>query len=204
MTSKPQSVEKELLSRVYGRGRGNVFTPMDFLDLGSRRAIDMALHRIVKTGTIRRLARGLYDYPKTSDLVGVLPPSAEAIAKALAGPEALRLQPAGAYAANLLGLSEQVPAQIVYLTDARSRTVRVGRQTIRLKQTTPRNMKLHNRTSGLVVQALRYLGRKHIGPEQIAILRRRFTADQRLEVATDARWAPAWVAEVMRAIAQED
>jgi len=177
---------------------------MDFLDLGSRRAIDMALHRIVKTGTIRRLARGLYDYPKTSELVGVLPPSAEAIAKALAGPEALRLQPAGAYAANLLGLSEQVPAQIVYLTDARSRTVRVGRQTIRLKQTTPRNMKLHNRTSGLVVQALRYLGRKHTGPEQIATLRRRFTADQRREVATDARWAPAWVAEIMRAIARED
>ncbi len=203
MPLNAQSIEYATLSRIYGRGRGAVFTPKDFLDLGSRRAVDIALHRLTKQGTIRRIARGLYDYPKTSELIGVLAPTTEAIAKALAGPEALRLQPTGGYAANLLGLSEQVPARIVYLTDASSRIVRVGRQTIALKQTTPRNMKLHNRVSGLVVQALRYFGRQHVGPEQIAILRRRLTAEQRRELAADAKWAPSWVAEVMRAVARE-
>lgn len=193
-----------VLSRIYGRGRGVVFTPKNFLDLGSRGAIDVALFRLTKAGTIRQLARGLYDYPKTSEIVGVMPPTTEAIAKALAGPEALRLQPAGAYAANLLGLSEQVPARLVYLTDARSRTVRVGRQTIMLKQTTPRNMKLHNRVSGLVVQALRHFGRKHVGREQIEALRRRLSAEQRREIAADAKWAPAWVGEVMRSIGREE
>jgi hypothetical protein len=204
MSSDTQSVENSVLSRIYGRGRGAVFTPMDFLDLGSRRAIDLALHRITKAGTIRRIARGLYDYPKTSVLVGILPPSTDAIAKALAGPEALRLQPAGGYAANLLGLSEQVPARVVFLTDARSRTVRVGRQTIILKQTTPRNMKLHNRVSGLVVQALRHLGRKHVGAEQIATLRQRLTEEQRREIEADAKWAPGWVAEILRAVARQN
>ena len=117
MSSKVQSIENLVLSKIYGGGRGSVFTPMRFLELGSRQAVDLALHRLTQQGTIRRIARGLYDYPKTSELVGILPPSPEAIAKALAGPEALRLQPAGAYAANLLGLSEQVPARVVYFTD---------------------------------------------------------------------------------------
>ncbi len=204
MPNDTQSVENKVLSRIYGRGRGTVFTPMVFLDLGSRRAIDLALHRITTAGTIRRIARGLYDYPKTSELVGILPPSTDAIAKALAGPEGMRLQPAGGYAANLLGLSEQVPARVVFLTDARSRTVRVGRQTIILKQTTPRNMKLHNRVSGLVVQALRHLGRNHVGAKQIATLRKRLTAEQRREIESDSKWAPGWAAEIMRAIAREN
>jgi len=199
-----QPVETSILSRIYGRGRGAVFTPRDFLDLGSRASVDVALFRLVKAGTIRQLARGLYDYPKTSEIVGVMPPTAEAIAKALAGPEALRVQPAGARAANLLGLSDQVPAKLVYLTDGRSRTVRVGRQTITLKQTTPRNMKLHNRLSGLVVQALRHFGRKHVGREQIDALRQRLTMEQRHEVAADAKWAPAWVGEAMRSIGRDD
>jgi hypothetical protein len=174
---------------------------MHFLDIGSRLAVDVALHQLAKKGTIHRIARGLYDYPKTSDFVGMLPPSVEAIAKALAGPGALRFQPSGAYAANLLGLSEQVPARVVYLTDGPSRTVRVGRQTIVLKRTTPRNLKLHDRTSGLLVQALRHLGQRHVGEAQIAMLRGRFTSEQRYDIAKDAKWAPDWVAKVMRKIA---
>lgn len=204
MHKSTQSIDSSILSKIYGRGRGMVFTPKDFLELGERGAVDIALHRLVKAGTIRRLARGVYDYPKTSDLLGVLSPSTEAIAKALAGPEALRLQPAGAYAANLLGLSEQVPAKIVYFTDAPSRTVRVGNQTITLKQTTPRNMKLHNRLSGLVVQALRYLGQRNIGPDEIATLKARLNAEQRNAVAADAKWAPAWIAKIMRSLPEEN
>lgn len=199
-----QSVDRSVLSRIYGRGRGSVFTPRDFLDLGSRQAVDLVLHRLTKQGAIRRFARGLYDYPKTSELVGVLPPSPETIAKAIAGPEARRLQPAGAFAANLLGLSEQVPAKVVYFTDGPSRTIHAGKQTIVMKQTTPRNMKLHNRMSGLVVQALRHLGKKHVGQEQIITLRSKLTSEQRSELALDAKWAPTWIAKVMRAVAEDN
>ena len=81
-------------------GRGSVFVPGDFLDLGSREAVDLALHRLARKGTIRRLARGVYDFPKQHPVLGLLSPSADAVARALAGRDRTRLQPAGAYAAK--------------------------------------------------------------------------------------------------------
>src|SRR5271168_1549101 len=158
----PQSIDSRILATIHGRGRGSVFVPADFLGLGSREAIAIALHRLARKGTIRRLARGVYDFPKEHPKLGPLSPPAEAIAAALAGRDHTRLQPAGAYAANALGLSEQVPAKAVFLTDGSSRTVKIGPMTIQLRQTTPRNMAAAGRLSGLVIQAFRELGREHI------------------------------------------
>ena len=98
--------------------------------------MDKALSRLTARGVIRRLARGLYEYPREHPELGTLSPDLEKVAKALAGKHRIRLQPAGAYAANLLGLSEQVPAKIVFLTDGPSRTVKIGRQEIHLRRTT--------------------------------------------------------------------
>src|SRR5271155_2818631 len=123
-TKSTQSIDYRLLATIHGRGRGSVFVPADFLDLGSREAIDIVLHRLARKGTIRRLARGVYDFPKQHPVLGLLSPSADAVAKALAGRDRTRLQPAGAYAANALGLSEQVPANLVFLTDGPARTVK--------------------------------------------------------------------------------
>ena len=103
-----QSIDKRLRSRIYGSGRGSVFTPDRFLDLGGRAAIDKALSRLAAAGVLQRLGRGLYHYPKQHPQLGTLAPTVEAIANALAGKQGGRLQPAGAYAANLLGLSTQV------------------------------------------------------------------------------------------------
>src|SRR5437588_12899566 len=159
MTAKknPQSVDSRLLAAIHGRGRGSVFVPADFLELGSREAIDIALHRLARKGTIRRLARGVYDFPKEHPVLGPLQPSAEAVARALAGRDRTRLQPAGAYAANALGLSEQVPAKAVFLTDGPSRTVKIGQTPIQLRRTTPRNMPAAGRLAGLTIRALRAL-----------------------------------------------
>lgn len=109
-----QSIDSKVLDRIRGSGKGSVHVPGDFIDLGSREAIDLALHRLAKKGTIRRLARGIYDFPKVHATLGLLSPSAGTIADALAGRDRTRLQPAGAFAANMLGLSEQVPAQAVF------------------------------------------------------------------------------------------
>lgn len=94
-----------------------MFTPRHFLDLAGRPAVTSALMRQTSAGTIRQLGRGLYDYPKLHQALGPLTPTPEALATALAGRDRVRLQPSGAYAANLLGLSEQVPAKVVFLTD---------------------------------------------------------------------------------------
>jgi hypothetical protein len=196
-----QSIDSKIVSRIYGSGRGSVFTPSRFLDLGSRDAVDKALSRLVQKGTIRRLARGLYDYSDHHPIMGILAPSPDAIARALAG-QGIRLQPSGAYAANRLGLSTQVPARIVYLTDGPSRTVRVGNQEIRLQRTTPRNMRPADHISGLVIQALRHLGKKHVDDAVIQTLQRKLSDQDKKRLMKDIVYAPAWVGKHLREIAR--
>jgi len=197
-----QSIDSNILSRIYGTGRGSVFTPGRFLDLGSRDAVDKILSRLVQKGTIRRLARGLYDYPERHPVMGILTPSPDAIARALAGKEGIRLQPSGAYAAKRLGLATQVPARIVYLTDGPSRTVKVGNQEIRLQRTTPRNMRPAGRVSGLVIQALRHLGQKNVNDAVIQALKRKLSDRDKKWLMKDIAYAPAWVGKHLREIAQ--
>ena len=193
-----QTIDNKVVSRVYGNKRGWVFTPNHFLDLGSRAAIDQVLGRLARLGTIRRLARGLYDYPRKHTSFGDIPPNYERIAQALAGRDSLKIQPSGAYAANLLGLSDQVPAKIVFLTDGPNRKVQVGKRTIVLKRTTPRNMATAGRISGLVIQALRYLKQKNVDPAIIAKLKRRLSDEDKGILMSDIRYAPGWIGDIFR------
>lgn len=200
----PQAIDSRIVAAIHGRGRCSVFVPADFLDIGSREAVDVALHRLARKGTIRRLARGVYDFPKEHPVLGPLQPSPEAVARALAGRDRTRLQPTGAYAANALGLSEQVPAKVVFLTDGPSRTVRIGPMTIQLRRTTPRNMAAAGRLSGLLIQALRELGKDHMTPERRAHLKRALPAEKRRELIKDIRLAPAWMHPIFRELAEEE
>jgi hypothetical protein len=196
-----QSIDSKILSRIYGRGKGSVVTPGAFLDLGSRQAVDLALHRLAKKGTLRRLARGLYDYPRTDPDLGLLSPTTDAIVKALKGRDKILLQPSGGYAANLLGLSDQVPMKIVFLTDGPTRRVQLGKQVIMLKHTTPRAMATAGRVSGLVIQALRHIGQRHMDDAIVARLQRRLSDDDRKQLLQDIRYAPAWIAAILRRVA---
>jgi hypothetical protein len=120
------------------------------------------------------------------------------VAKALAGKDRIRLQPAGAYATNLLGLSEQIPAKVVFLTDGASRTVKVGQQEIQLRRTTPRNMAAAGRLSGLLMQAFRHLGEPHITPARVDHLKRTLPAMARRQLLKDIPLAPAWMHPIFR------
>src|SRR5271155_5453241 len=92
-----QTIDNKLKSRIYGSGRGSAFTPSAFLDLGGRGAVDKALSRLAAKGTIRRLAGGLYEYPQEHPELGILSPHIGKVARALAGKDRIRLQPAGAF-----------------------------------------------------------------------------------------------------------
>ena len=198
-----QSIDNKLISRIYGTGRGSAFTPSDFLDLGGRDTVDKILSRLAVKGTIRRLSWGLYDYPKLHPELGVLSPDIEIVAKALAGKDRSRLQPAGAYATNLLGLSEQVPAKVVFLTDGPSRTVRlkIGKQEIQLRHTSPKNMAAAGRFSGLLIQALRHLGKAHVTPSRMQHLKRTLPTKERQRLLKDISLAPAWMHPYFRELA---
>ena len=126
------------------------------------------------------------------------------IAKALAGRDRTRLQPAGTYAANALGLSEQVPAKSVFLTDGPTRTVKIGTTTIQLRKTTAKNMAAAGRLSGLVIQALRSLGKEHVTKDRMEHLKRTIPADKRRELLKDLRLAPAWMHGIFRELAEEE
>ena len=202
MNQTSQTTDSKVRSRIYGNGRGWVFTPNSFRGLGSRDAIDSAISRLWKGGTIRKLARGLYDYPVQDPVLGTVAPSADQIARALVVRDVIRLQPSGAYAANILGLSEQVPSRVVFLTDGPARKVTLGKREIILQHTTPRNMATAGRKSGTIIQALRYLGKDQVDDQVIAILRRQISDEEGPRIHKDLQHAPEWIADLLRPITQ--
>lgn len=196
------NIQTQILDRIRQGGRGKVFTPKDFLDLGGREAVDQALSRLAKAGDIQRLGRGLYHFPRKNARLGIpLSPDTDEIASALARQTGTRIAPSGATAANRLGLSTQVPAKAVYLTDGRSRRVRVGNMDFVVKHVAPRDFPAGSRTSATVFQALRYLGRGAVNPQVIARIRRNLPAKDRARLVQDSRYATDWIAETARLIA---
>lgn len=201
--ASPNSIDSQIARLVQLSTSGTVFTPDAFALLGSRSAIDKALQRLVAREQLRRLSRGLYDKPRHDELLGTLWPSVDAVVQAVAGKDMLRTQPAGVYAANMLGLSEQVPAKVVFLTDGISRTVKAGPMQITFKRTTPRQMAAAGRLSGLLIQAFKSLGAPHITASRIERLRQNLPAAERARVLQDIALAPAWMRPFLREVARE-
>lgn len=198
-----QPVVDKVLKTIRGHGLGWVFSPANFRIVGTHSAVESALRRLKKEGIIRHLARGLYDYPRKDPDLGILAPSLNEIIKALEARDAVRLQPSGAYAANLLGLTNQVPMRLVFLTDGPERKLRIGKRTIHLRHTTPKNMATAGRVSGTVIHALRWLGKNNIDENTISVLANRLDAEDKVQLLTDIHYAPAWIAEVIRVITSE-
>lgn len=196
----PRSIDAAIRAQVDMASHGQLFVPADFTVLGSRAAVDKVLSRLVARGKLRRIARGLYDRPGMASGL----PSAEVIAKALAGNDKLVLQPSGGYAVYLLGLTEAMPARLVFLTNGAPRTVWIGDRQIVLKTGTAKVMACAGRTSGLVIQALRHLKRSGVDERVMEQLRARFSREECASIfVADASFAPAWIAKIMRGIAKD-
>jgi hypothetical protein len=158
-----QTFEDKALYRIRGTGGGWAFSPRDFLDLGGRSTVDSALHRLEKRGEIRRVIRGIYDYPRFSKLLDQsLSPDIDQVARALARKFRWRIQPSGATALNFLGLSTQVPARAVYLSDGPDRVYQIGNTTLAFEHTALKESGIKLKESGLIVQALKSLGQERI------------------------------------------
>jgi hypothetical protein len=182
-----------------------VFSPRDFTDLGGRATIDSTLHRLERKGAIRRVIRGIYDYPRFSDLLDQqLSPDVDQVARAQARKFGWRIQPSGAMAQNLLGLSTQVPARAVYLSDGPNRTYRIGNTTLVFKHTALKEAGFKLRESGLIVQALKSLGSDRVAPDVIAKIRRWLPSRIRAKVLMDTRTATGWVRAAIQQIVQDE
>jgi hypothetical protein len=198
------SKKGKIIARIRRWGPGAAFTPKDFLDLAPRGTVDMTLAALLGDGAIRRLTRGLYDYPRHSKLLdGPASPDLDEVARALARRYRWKIIPEGVLAAHLLGLSTQVPARSVYISDGPTKTVTIGRQKIHFKNARPKETGVASVRAGTVIQALRYLGRRRVDQRVIEKLRRRLTAAEKRDLLRDARQSADWIYGAARAIAGE-
>lgn len=146
-------------NRILRKGRGAVFTPSTFLDLGTTACVYQAVSRLVNLGFVRRLSRGLYNFPKFNKLIGILTPSSYEIAKAIADDNGNKILPSQAGSANFLNLSKQVPAKPIFYSDEPNRTYILGKQIVKIRHASTKTMAGAGEISGTVFQALRYIGR---------------------------------------------
>ena len=193
-------VTLKVKQRIIRKGRGAIFAPSDFLDIGSRASVDQALSRLAKRGMIRRLMRGLYDYPKKSRRFGLLSQSLDDVAKAIARKNNHVLQLSPSIAANLLGLSTQVPAKLTYMTNGPTRTKKVGRQVIQFRNASSKTLVGAGRKTGTVFQALRYVGKGRVDDQVIGKLSRALDDNDRTLLAKQSKHVPTWMHPVVRRI----
>lgn len=199
-----QTIEDKIVSRIYGRGRGWAFGANDFSAEFGRGTIDWALSRLVASGTIRRVCRGVYDYPKFSALLQQeLSPDFDQVAQAFARKFNWRIQPAGDAALNLLGISTQVPGRLVYLSDGPNRQYDIGLYTLEFKKSALKDVGFKYRESGLVVQALKALGQDRVDEAVIATLRKQLDETACKRVLKDTVTATGWVYEAIKRVCGE-
>jgi len=192
-----QSIEKQIEKSIKSKPKGTLVLPDDYVSYGTSKAIQKSLERLADKQLIVRVAQGIYVRPKISKLIGALVPSAEEVAEAIAKRDRIRTVPTGSYALNALGLSTQVPMNIVLLTDGSPREIRVGKRKIKFKKTTPKNLLAKGKISRLVIQALKEIGNGKVTAKEenkiIELLRKEEVKD----LKHDIKLAPVWVQKIM-------
>lgn len=192
-----ESIEDKILAKSKKCGRGSVFFVSDFISYGNRNAVNKALERLTEKGLMIRVARGIYCYPKIEKVygLGVVPPSLEDIAKAMAKRDGAKIVPTGLFAQYQLGLTQQVPMNVVYLTDGASRTIDLGEgKNIKFKRASPRYFAIRSQLALLLTMALKDWKVENLREEQIALIKAKMNENPRLQTA-DLKLMPSKVRE---------
>jgi hypothetical protein len=198
-----QTMRDQIVARIERLGDGKAFSAKDFLDIASRTTVDVTLASLTHSEKIRRIRRGLYDMPRVNPaLGGKLSPDIDEAARAIARRQRWKIVPEGAWAANLLGLSTQVPSKITYLTDGPNNEVPIGRRTIHFKHARPKAMAGPEGKIALVVQALRHLGKAGVGAHEVEKLRASLSPTERRKLVKETRFGVDWIYEVANRIAE--
>lgn len=194
MKSTAELIEK----RIKSKAKGTILFPADFTDLGTSEAIRLHLFRLEKEGLIKRISQGIYVRPRESKLLGPLTPSAEEVANSIAKRDRIRCIPTGSYALHALGLSTQVPMKIVLLTDGSSRVIHFGNRTITFKKTTPKFLLTKGKISGLVIQAVKEIGKDNMSKEEEQRILYLLKKESPKNLAHDITLAPVWIQKIMQ------
>ncbi|TWT74355.1 DUF6088 family protein [Allorhodopirellula solitaria] len=199
-----QSIQAKTLAKIRRNGRSWAFSHVDFAGIGSRDAIDKALERLQREGTIRRVIRGIYDFPDYSKLLDKsLGPDIYQVSRALARKFGWRIQPDGASALNLMRVSTQVPARYVFQSDGPTRTYEIGSTQVRFVHKATKEMNFECDETAVITHGLKSLGSEHVDDSVIAKIRRWLPEDRRSKVLHDSRRVTGWVHEAIRKTCEE-
>ncbi len=193
-----QSVDDKVIAKIKKAKRGSLFFTEDFLSFGSAKAVAKALERMVEKEEVFRVARGIYARLEKDPILGLLKPSTEAIAEAIRKRDKARIVPTGILALNALGLSTQVPMNVVYLTDGAARKIDLGKRKILFKKSAPKNLSAIGKISSLVIQALKEIGKDNCTENEIQIILKQLTKEEPYRLEHDIRLAPEWIRVIMR------
>ena len=191
----------EIKNRILAEKIGAVFVAADFADLTDKAIAYVVLTRLESEGIIRRVLRGVYDKPEYNEfLKEYVAPIPDNVAHALARNYGWTIVPCGDTALNLLGLSTQVPATWVYVSDGTYKEYTYDKTTIQFKRTTNKEVSKLSYKTALTIQALKALGKDKIDDTVLARLRKLLTADEKQTMLLEAKTATSWIYEYIRQI----
>jgi len=193
-----ESVDSKIIAKIKKAKRGSLFFIEDFLNLGTSKAVSKALERLVEKEDLSRVSRGIYSRLRIDPILGAISPTTEEIAEAVRRRDKARIIPTGILALNALGLSTQVPMNLVYLTDGAARTVQIGKRKIVFKKTSPRNLAAIGSISSLAIQALREIGKDKVTEDEINSILRQLEKEDPYRLQHDIKLAPEWIRIIMR------
>jgi hypothetical protein len=195
------SAANQIKMKIKNSKQGKLFFPDDFAALGTPDAIRLALGKLHKAGVLMRIAHGIYYYPKKDMKYGItpIPPTIDEIAYGIAKRDKIRIVPTGSYALNTLGLSTQVQANAVFITDGAPRRIAVGKgRGILFKHTSEaRSLAYKSRLLMLIVSALREIGEGKATPQQLEIIKSHLANVSQKELNTDIQLMPLWVRKLL-------
>lgn len=197
---------EQVKRRIQDAKDGAVFIPSDFFDIAEAVKINKCLNRLEKTGELQRVMRGVYAKPRYSELLNKhVPPRTTDIAMAIARNYGWTVVPSGDTALNMLGLSTQVPAIWLYISDGPYKTYEAHGMTLKFKHTDNKNEIINiSYKTALVVQALKALGKGNVTDREISSIAQLLTGEERTQMLTEAKRVTAWVYEIIRKICKED
>ena len=195
-----QSIDDTILKSVRATKSASTFSAKDFSHLGNSAAIRKALERLTRRGDLRRIRRGFYDRPRPHPLLGQTAPDPMELVRGVMKDSGAQWQVSGAYAANLLHLSEQVPAKILILTDGLPRKILLGKLTLDFRRAAPRHLLGAGKPAGLVIQAIRHIRATGMTPTVIARLRRQLDPATKADLVDYAPKLAAWMQPIVQQI----
>ena len=192
---------KLIRDRINRSDIGTVYVAVDFVDISDKTSVNAYLARLVDEGLIRRVLRGVYDKPEYNDfLEEYVAPSPDKVANALARNFGWTIVPCGDTALNLLGLSTQVPAAWVYVSDGTYKEYTYDNTTIQFKRTTNKEVSKLSYKTALTVQALKALGKDKIDDTVMNRLSKLLTAEEKQTMLEEAKAATSWIYEYIKQI----